>query len=78
MSGHLKRLEAAGLIERTRGTDRRRVGLTITRDGTKVLRSVRQKRTAWLTRRLAMLTPTDREAVERALVPLEKLLDEAE
>jgi DNA-binding MarR family transcriptional regulator len=78
MSGHLKRLEAAGLIERTRGTDRRRVGLTITRDGTKVLRSVRQKRTAWLTRRLAMLTRSEREAVERALGPLEKLLEGAE
>ena len=28
MSGHLVRLEAAKLIERTRATDRRRIGLT--------------------------------------------------
>src|SRR5579872_4185473 len=42
MSGHLKRLEAAGLIARTREDDRRRVRLTLTRDGTRVLRSVRQ------------------------------------
>jgi hypothetical protein len=54
------------------------VGLTITRDGTKVVRSVRQKRTAWLTQRLATLSPTEREAVERAIGPLEKLLEGAE
>ena len=78
MSGHLKRLEDAGLIARARGTDRRRVGLTITRDGTRVLRSVRQKRTAWLTRRLAGLTHSEREAIERAIEPLEKLLGGAE
>jgi DNA-binding MarR family transcriptional regulator len=78
MSGHLKRLDAAGLIARTREADRRRVGLTITRDGTRVLRSVRQRRTAWLTRRLAGLTPGEREAIERAIEPLEKLLGGAE
>ena len=78
MSGHLKRLEAAGLITRTREEDRRRVGLAITRDGTRVLRSVRQRRTAWLTRRLAGLTPGEREAIERAIEPLEKLLGGAE
>src|ERR1700689_1614192 len=74
MSGQLKHLEAAGLITRERATDRRRVGLTITRVGTGVLRSVRQKRTAWLTQRLAGLTPGEREAIERAIEPLEKLL----
>ena len=74
MSGQLKHLEAAGLISRERATDRRRVGVTITRDGTRVLRSVRQKRTAWLTQRLAGLTPAEREAIERAIKPLEKLL----
>ena len=74
MSGQLKHLEVAGLIKRERATDRRRVGVTITRDGTRVLRSVRQKRTAWLTQRLAGLTPAEREAIERAIEPLEKLL----
>ena len=33
MSGHLVRLEAAELIERTRATDRRRIGLTLTAGG---------------------------------------------
>jgi DNA-binding MarR family transcriptional regulator len=74
MSGQLKHLEVAGLIKRERAVDRRRVGVTITRDGTRVLRSVRQKRTAWLTQRLAGLSASEREAIERAIEPLEKLL----
>src|SRR4051812_47629568 len=53
MSSHLARMEAGGLIARTRGgLDRRRVGLSLTAEGDKVLRSVRQKRTAWLASRL--------------------------
>jgi DNA-binding MarR family transcriptional regulator len=78
MSGHLKRLETAGLIARERETDRRRVGLTVTHDGAGVLRSVRQKRTAWLTQRLAGLTKSEREAIEHAIEPLAKLLEGAE
>jgi DNA-binding MarR family transcriptional regulator len=74
MSAQLARIEAAGLIERTRGTDRRRVGLTLTAEGTKVLRSVRKRRTAWLAARLDRLTDHERRAVEAALAPLEKLL----
>jgi DNA-binding MarR family transcriptional regulator len=76
MSNHLARLEAAKLIARTRGgDDRRRVGLTLTTEGEKVLRSVRQRRTAWLARRLERLSDTERAAIEAALTPLEKLLE---
>jgi DNA-binding MarR family transcriptional regulator len=76
MSNHLARLEAAGLIRRERGgEDRRRVGLTLTAEGEKVLRSVRQRRTAWLAARLDRLTDREREAVEAAVAPLEKLLE---
>ena len=46
MSGHLVRLETANLIERKRASDRRRIGLYLTSEGAKVLRSVRSKRTA--------------------------------
>jgi DNA-binding MarR family transcriptional regulator len=74
MSGRLVRLEAANLIERTRAGDRRRIGLSLTSDGAKVLRSVRQRRTAWLAKRLDRLEPDERELVERALDALEKLL----
>jgi DNA-binding MarR family transcriptional regulator len=74
MSGHLVRLEAAKLIERTRAQDRRRIGLFITEEGEKVLRSVRKKRTAWLVGRLERLAPDEREAIERSIDALEKLL----
>ena len=76
MSGQLVRLEAAGLIERVRASDRRRIGLFLTDAGDKVLRSVRKRRTAWLVARLEQLEPEERERIEAALEPLEKLLGE--
>jgi DNA-binding MarR family transcriptional regulator len=76
MSGHLVRLEAANLIERRRANDRRRIGLYLTSEGAKVLRSVRSKRTAWLAARLERLEPSERERIEDALDALEKLMDE--
>jgi DNA-binding MarR family transcriptional regulator len=79
MSGHLVRLEAARLIRRERGgSDRRRVGLFLTEEGERVLRSVKKKRTAWLAERLERLAPGERKAVEDALPALEKLLEEGE
>ncbi len=76
ISNHLARLEAARLVARTRGdADRRRVGLALTSEGEKVLRSVRQRRTAWLSRRLEHLTDEERAAVDAALAPLTKLLE---
>jgi DNA-binding MarR family transcriptional regulator len=76
MSNHLARMERAGLIERTRGgLDKRRVGLSLTAEGEKVLRSVRQKRTAWLAARLDQLSPEERRAVDKAIGPLERLLE---
>ena len=74
MSGHLVRLEAAKLIERTRAADRRRIGLFLTPEGEKVLKSVRKRRTAWLVERLEGLEPDEREAVEGSIDALEKLL----
>jgi DNA-binding MarR family transcriptional regulator len=76
MSGQLVRLEAAGLIERVRATDRRRIGLFLTDEGDKVLRSVRKRRTAWLVARLDQLEPEEREQVEAALEALERLVGE--
>ena len=72
--GHLVRLEAAKLIERTRAADRRRIGLFLTPEGEKVLRSVRNKRTAWLVSRLERLEPSEREQIEQSIDALEKLL----
>jgi DNA-binding MarR family transcriptional regulator len=78
MSGHIVRLEAAGLIERTRATDRRRIGLTITDAGDKVLANVRKRRTAWLVTRLKSLDEAERELIESALPALEKLMEAQE
>jgi DNA-binding MarR family transcriptional regulator len=75
MSGHVKRLERAGLVERRPDAqDLRRQGLTLTPEGERVLRSVRSRRTAWLAARLRQLDPDELEAIERALEPLGKLL----
>jgi len=77
MSKFIARLEDAGLVRREPvGSDRRRVGLTLTRDGQRVLRSVRSKRTAWLAERLSTLDSAQLEAVDRAIDPLLELLGE--
>ncbi len=75
MSGHIARLETAKLIERTRAADRRRIGLTLTAAGDKVLTDVRKRRTAWLAEHLKGLTDDEREAIEAALPALEKLVE---
>ena len=75
MSGHIARLETANLIERTRATDRRRIGLTLTEGGERVLVNVRKRRTAWLVEHLKELTDEERDAIEAALPALERLLE---
>lgn len=75
MSGHVGRLEAAKLIERTRAEDRRRIGLTLTPEGTKILANVRKRRTAWLAEHLEGLTDEERDAIGAALPALERLLE---
>ena len=58
MSKFISRLEEAGLVQRAPVEgDQRRVGLTLTPAGHKVLRSVKSKRTAWLAARLRDLDP---------------------
>ena len=79
MSKAVDRLERAGLVARTpSGADRRRVGLRVSRDGERVLRSVKSKRTAWLAARLRNLDPDDLAAVDAAIEPLSRLLEERE
>jgi DNA-binding MarR family transcriptional regulator len=76
MSGHIARLEAAKLIERTRAADRRRIGLTLTEAGDKVITNVRKRRTAWLAEHLKGLSDEERESIEAALPALERLLEQ--
>ena len=79
MSTALTRLESAGMIRRTRAeTDRRRVGLELTDDGLRVLKSARSRRTAWLAKRLGRLSPEGRAAIDDVIDPLMRLLDDAE
>jgi DNA-binding MarR family transcriptional regulator len=76
MSGYVKRLERAGLVERTlQADDLRRHGLTVTEAAERVLRSVRSRRTAWLAARLKELEPEELAAIDRALPPLARLLE---
>ena len=77
MSNHVDRLERDGLVARTpSNSDRRRVGLTLTDEGQRVLRRVRSRRTAWLASRLGKLSEEELAAVEAAVEPLSRLLRE--
>jgi DNA-binding MarR family transcriptional regulator len=79
MSKFISRLEEAGLVQRAPVEgDQRRVGLTLTAQGQKVLRSVKSKRTAWLAARLRDLDPDELEAIDAAIQPLAHLLAEGE
>jgi DNA-binding MarR family transcriptional regulator len=65
LSNHIDRLERDGLVSRTPDTaDRRRVGLTLTDEGQRVLRRG--------------LSPEELDAVEAAIEPLSRLLREDE
>ena len=76
LSGHIDRLERSGLLVRIRSTDdRRRVGLELTPEGERILRSVRERRTAWLAERLGALDPSALQAVAAAIEPLRRLLE---
>jgi DNA-binding MarR family transcriptional regulator len=74
LSGQVDRLEGAGLLVRVRSdADRRRVGLELTAEGTRLVRSVRERRTAWLAERLDTLAPKEQRALEDAVGALRTL-----
>jgi DNA-binding MarR family transcriptional regulator len=75
LSGYVDRLERAGLLERVRSTeDRRRVGLRLTEDGTRLMRRIRARRTTLLAERLSSLDPAELEAIGAAIPALHRLL----
>jgi DNA-binding MarR family transcriptional regulator len=75
LSGHVDRLERAGLLTRARDeADRRRVGLVVTEEGERLLKRVRARRTTWLADRLRGLEESELAALERAIEPLGRLL----
>jgi DNA-binding MarR family transcriptional regulator len=76
MSGHVKRLEAAGWISRLSDeSDGRRSGLTITEAGMAALAATRRQRNDWLAARLAGLSEADRAALAAAAAPLLALVE---
>jgi DNA-binding MarR family transcriptional regulator len=76
MSKFITRLEEAGLVaaDPVEG-DKRRVGLRLTADGHRVLRSVKSKRTACLAKRLRALDEEQLDALDAAIEPLTALLE---
>jgi DNA-binding MarR family transcriptional regulator len=75
LSGHVDRLEGAGLVERVRSEeDRRRVGLRLTDEGSQLMRRVRARRTTWLAERMRTLEPDELETLAAALPSLHRLL----
>jgi DNA-binding MarR family transcriptional regulator len=76
LSGHVDRLERAGLVERARATtDRRRVGLLVTPVGERLLRRIRARRTTWLAERLERLEADELETISAALPALRRLVE---
>ena len=68
------KLEAAGLVRRhPDAADRRVVRVSTTADGNALLARIRQRKTMWLTSRLAALDPAERERLAAALDVLDSL-----
>jgi DNA-binding MarR family transcriptional regulator len=75
MSGHVKRLEAAGLLARSGDdADGRRSGFTITEEGERQLQEIRRLRNDWLAERIAGLSSAERQQLAAAAAPLLKLV----
>ncbi len=76
MSGQVKALEAAGLVERAaQEQDRRRSGLHVSPAGHTALRRLRDRRHDWLSQRIARLSPDQMAALAGAIDALHFLAD---
>jgi DNA-binding MarR family transcriptional regulator len=77
ISGHVDRLETAGLVERERSGegDRRRVGLRVTANGRRALEDVRRRRTAWLAQRLKNLDAGELRRIDAAIEALARITE---
>lgn len=76
MSGHVKRLVAAGWISRDPAADDgRRVGIRLTSAGQTALDAIRARRNDWLAERLVAIGPEARAALAAAAGPLTRLAE---
>ena len=74
----LARLEEAGLLVRAADPQDRRCSLvSISDDGRALLEAMRERKDAFLARRIDALEPADREALDRAAAILERMLESA-
>lgn len=70
-------LEQSGYVARTSDpSDRRSSLIAVTPEGRDLMRTLRTRKDAYLARRLAGLTPDERETLARAADLLERLLEE--
>jgi DNA-binding MarR family transcriptional regulator len=68
MSAHVKRLEAAGFLDRRDDMeDRRRSGLAVTQAASRKLDAIRRQRNDWLAGLLERLTPAERQQMAEAV-----------
>lgn len=78
MSAHVKRLEAAGMLTREIGAeDRRRVTLALTPLARETLESTEQRGNGVMSACIADLSAEDRQALARAIAPLQRLAGDA-
>lgn len=76
MTRIVAKLEERGLVQRApHPTDRRQVILSATESGRAVLAQLERARDGWLARRLAELTPEERDTLRRAAEILQKVAD---
>ena len=76
MTKVLASLESRGLVQRaTHPTDRRQVILAITPAGDELLASERRSRDAFLSQRIARLTPEERDLLREVIPLLDKLAE---
>ena len=72
----VRHLETAGLVERVRDPEDGRASiLTVTGEGRALLRRLRERKTAYLAKRLAAMNAEDRRTLERAAELLEGMLE---
>jgi DNA-binding MarR family transcriptional regulator len=76
MNRTLNALEEAGLVARSPDPDdARKVIVTITPDGQRLIAETRRLRTAWFSQRLAELTSAERATLEAAIPVLRQLAE---
>jgi DNA-binding MarR family transcriptional regulator len=76
MTKVLASLEAKGLVRRdAHPTDRRQAIIVLTDAGVRLLESERRQRDAWLSQRLAQLTPDERALLRDVIPVLDKLAE---